>query len=90
MMRSLLAGGAEAAEAFDDERILGEPLAERAKMLLGEHGRRHQHGDLLAVVDRLERGPDRQFGLAVADVAADQAIHGPGALHVALDLGRGT
>ena len=26
-----------------------EPLAERAEVLLREHGRRHEHGDLLAV-----------------------------------------
>ena len=60
---------------FDDERILGQALREGAEVLLGQDGRRHQHGDLLAVVDRLERGPDGQLGLAVADVAADQAIH---------------
>ena len=35
----------------------------------------HQHGDLLAGVDRLERGADGDLGLAVADVAADQAVH---------------
>ena len=58
-------------------------------MLLGQHGRRHQHGDLLAVVDRLERGADGQLGLAVADVAADQPVHRPRPLHVALDLAEG-
>ena len=46
-------------------------LAERAEMLLGKHRGRHEHGDLPAVVDRLERRADRQLGLAVADVAAD-------------------
>ena len=73
----LLAGRAEAAEALDDERILGQALAEGAEVLLGQHGRRHQHGHLLAVVDGLEGGPDGQLGLAVADVAADQAVHRP-------------
>ena len=63
---------------FDDERILGEALAEGAVVLLGEHGRRHQHGDLPAVVDGLEGGADGQLGLAVADVAADEAVHRPG------------
>ena len=57
--------------------ILGHPLAEGAVVLLGQDGRRHQHGDLLAVVDRLERGADGDLGLAVADVAADEAVHRP-------------
>jgi hypothetical protein len=67
----LLAGRAEAAQALDGKRVLGQALRKRAEMLLSEHGRRHQHGDLPAVVDRLERRPHRQLGLAVADVAAD-------------------
>ena len=51
--------------------------AEGAVVLLGQHGRRHEDGDLLAVVDRLERGPHGELGLAVADVAADEAVHRP-------------
>ena len=88
-MRFCSPAGAEAADDLDDERILGQALAEGAKVLLGEHGGRHEHGDLLAVVDGLERGPHGQLGLAVADVAADEAVHRPGPLHVALDLGHG-
>ena len=56
---------------------------ERAVVLLGEHRRRHEDGHLLAVVDGLERGPDGDLGLAVADVAADQPVHRPGLLQVA-------
>ena len=55
-------------------------------MLLHQQGGRHQHRDLLAVLDRLEGGPHRDLGLAVTDVAADEAVHGDGALHVGLDL----
>ena len=40
----------------DLEREGGEPLAERRVVLGGEHGRRHEHRDLLAVLGRLERG----------------------------------
>ena len=83
----LLGGSAEAADALDHERVLRQALAECAKMLLGEHGGRHQHRHLLAVVDGLEGGADGQLGFAVAHVAADEAVHWPGALHVALDLG---
>ena len=42
-----------------------------------------QHGDLLAAQHRHQRRPQRDLGLAVADVAADQAIHGDAVLHVA-------
>ena len=82
----LLAGRFESADGIDHERIIDHPLPERAVMLLGQHGRRHQHGDLLAKLDGFEGGAHRHFRLAVADVAAEQAIHRPGLLHVLLDL----
>ncbi len=66
----LLGLGAESREDVHVERELGQPLAEGPVVLLGEHGGRHQHGHLLPRFDRLERGPHRHFGLAVADVAA--------------------
>ncbi len=44
-------------------------------MLLGQDRGGDEHGDLLAGVDGLEGRADRDLGLAVADVAADQAIH---------------
>ncbi len=79
-------GGLESADGIDHERIVRHPLLERAVVLLGQHGRRHQDRHLLAIFDRLERGPHRQLGFAVTDVAAQQAIHRPGLLHVLLDL----
>ena len=68
---------------------VGEPLAEGPVVLLGQHRRRHQHGHLLAVLDGLERRPHGQFGLAVADVAAQEPVHGDRLLHVGLDLADG-
>ena len=59
-----------------------EPLAERRVVLGREDGRRDEDRDLLAVLRRLERGPERDLGLAVADVADDQPVHRPDALHV--------
>ena len=53
-------------------------------MLLGQHGGRHQHGDLFAAHHRLERRADGHLGLAEADVAADEPIHRLGLLHVPL------
>ncbi len=82
----LLAAGAEAREQLDANRIIRHALAERVEMLLRQHGRRHQHGDLLAVHHRFERGADGDLGFAVADVAADQAVHRLGAFHVGLRL----
>ncbi len=70
----------------DVDRELAHPLGERVVVLLGQQRRRHQDGDLLAVLHRLERRPYRDLGLAVADVAADQPVHRDRLLHVGLDL----
>ena len=51
-------------------------------MLLRQHGRRHEHGDLFAVHHGLERGANGDFGLAEADVAADQPVHRLRSFHV--------
>ena len=56
-------------------------------MLVGQQRGGHQHGDLFAVLNRLERRPHRDLGLAVADVAADHPVHRHRLLHVGLDLG---
>ena len=56
------------------------------EVLKREHGGRREHGDLLAVAQRFERGSHGDFGLAEADVAAQQAVHGMRRFHVALDL----
>src|SRR5687768_17679385 len=42
-----------------------EALAERRPVLVREHGRRDEHRNLMTVGDGLERGPQRDFGLAV-------------------------
>ncbi len=78
--------GLEARERPDRHRELAEPLGERRVVLLHQQRRRHEQDDLLAVLDRLERGAYGDLGLAVADVAADETIHRDRALHVALDL----
>ena len=82
---ALLGGGAEARDVLDRERVVAQPLGERAEVLLGEDRRRHEHQGLLAGVGRLERGAQRDLGLAVADVAADQPVHRALGLHVLLD-----
>ncbi len=72
---ALLPGRAEAADDVDRERVVAQALGERAVVLLGEDRRRGEHEHLLAVVGGLERRAQRDLRLAVADVAADQAVH---------------
>ena len=69
------AGGEEAREHLDPDRVGGEAVGEGLEVLLGEQRRRHEHGGLLAVLDRLEDRPHRDLGLAEADVAADEPVH---------------
>ncbi len=83
---ALLLGRAEAADDIDARQEIPEPLAERLEMLLREHGRRHEHRDLLAIHGRLVGRPDGDLGLAEADIAAQQAVHGFRLLHIGLDL----
>ncbi len=78
--------GEEPAQHLDPHRVAGEAVAEGLEVLLGEQGGRHQHGGLPTVLHRLEHGPERDLGLAEADVAADEAIHRDRQLHVGLDL----
>ena len=66
----------EAAEAVEGRRV----------MLLRQHGRRHEDGDLLSVEHGLHGRAQRDLGLAEADVAAQQTVHGLRRLHVRLDL----
>ncbi len=44
-------------------------------MLEGEDRGGREHGDLLAILHGFEGGAHGDFGFAVADVAAEQAVH---------------
>ena len=79
----LLLRGAEAADHFDGDGKRGEALLESFEVLEGEDGGGREHGDLLVVVDGFEGGAHGDFGFAVADVAAEQAVHGLRGFHVA-------
>ena len=80
---------AEARHHLDVDREAGETLAEGLQVLVGEDGRRRQHRHLVAAVHRLEGGAHGDLGLAVADVAAEQAVHRALALEVLADGGDG-
>ena len=81
-----LLGGLEPAHGGDRDRKSLVTLGEGLVVLLDEQRRRHEHGDLLAVLDGLEGGAHGDLGLAEADVAADQAVHRDRLFHVGLDL----
>ena len=55
-------------------------------MLLGQHGRRDQDRGLQPVQHALHDGAEGHLGLAVAHVAAEQAVHRGGGFHVLFDL----
>jgi hypothetical protein len=73
--RLLLLRRAEARQQLDLCREWREPVGERRPVLLGQHRRRHQHGNLHPVGHRLEGGAKGDLGLAVAHVARDQPVH---------------
>ena len=54
-------------------------------MLLRQDRRRHQESDLLGILHGFERRPQGDLRLAVADVAADQAVHDAAGFHVRFD-----
>ncbi len=87
--RQLLALAAEARHHVHAHGERREARFQRFMMLEGEHGRRREDRHLLAVHHRLEGRAHRHFRLAVADIAAEQAIHRRGRFHVALDVGHG-
>ena len=67
------------------EGKLGHAGGERPLVLLAQQRGGHEHRHLVAGIDRLERRPHRQLGLAVAHVAAQQPVHRPRQAHVVLD-----
>ena len=78
--------GAKARERFDRDRIIGEPVRKGPEVLLGENRGGNEHRDLLAALHRLERGADRNLGLAIPDVADKEPVHRKRTFHVALDV----
>ena len=56
-------------------------------MLLGKYRGRHKEDDLVPLLHDLEGRAKRNLGLAVADIAADQAVHDLSLLEVLLHIG---
>ena len=79
----------EARGLRDIHRMPAQALGERLGVLAREQRRRHHDGDLLAVHGGDEGGAQRHFGLAEADVAADEAIHRPAGIEIVEHRGNG-
>jgi hypothetical protein len=82
-------GRNEARGLRDLDRIAAQPLGKRLEMLAGEQSRRHHDRDLLAVHGGGEGGAQRHFGLAEADIAADEPVHRPAGGQVRHHRGNG-
>ena len=68
------------------QREVFQTLSEAIQMLLGQHGGGDEHGPLQAIHDALEERPEGHFCFAEANIAAEQAIHNLGRLHIGLDF----
>src|SRR5438309_5436242 len=84
--RLLFGGGAEAAQHFYFGGEGGETALERFEVLECEDGGGGKDGNLFAICDSFERGSHRDFRFTVTNIAAEQAIHGRFAFHIALDV----
>ena len=67
----------EPAQGPDSDRIVRQALLEGPAVLFHQDGGGGQDGHLLAVLNRLEGGPDRHLRLSVTHVPANQSVHGP-------------
>jgi len=81
-----LFGRRESVENFNRDGKFREAFGKGSAMLDTQHRRRGQHGDLLARLDGLKGRTHGQLGFAVADIAAQQAVHRNRFGHVAFDL----
>ena len=84
-----LAGFFRLLEAGEHANLHGEAreaFAKRLVVLLCEQGRGYEHGNLFAVLYRLECGTYGDLGFAESHVTGDEAIHGDFSLHVFLHL----
>ncbi len=78
-----LARRPEARHHLNAHRKILHALHKRIVMLLRQNSGRHEICDLFAVLNRLERGTYGNLRLAIAHIAANQAVHDARTLHVA-------
>ncbi len=85
----LLRARAKPREQLDRDGKGREPPQERPEVLVREHRRRREEGHLLAVEHGLEGRAHGDLRFPVADIAAEEPVHRPVGLHVALHVGDG-
>ena len=85
----LFLAGDQARQHGQAQREAGQAALEVAVVLQGQDGRRAEEGHLAAVGHGAQGGAQGHLGLAEADVAADQAVHGKIGLHVGQHLADG-
>ena len=78
--------GFKPAQHLDVHRKAREAVQHRGVMLLHQNRSRREHGGLFAAHHRLEHGAERNLRLAIAHIAAQQAIHHARTFHIALDI----
>ena len=76
-------------EQLHRHRIAAHPLTEGPEVLLGKDRGWGEKGHLLASHERLEGRPQGDFGLAEADITAEESVHRTRGFHVTLDLPQG-
>ncbi len=77
-----LLGRAETREHVEADRVALEAILEILVVLLAEDGRRCEDHHLFPVQGCAQGGSNRDLRLAVADVPADEPIHGLALLHI--------
>ena len=80
----LVLGGREAGQDLNPHREIPEAAHGRGVMLLNGGG--HQNRGLLSIQHAFHHRPEGHLRFPVAHIAAQKAVHGPGLLHVLLDL----
>ena len=64
----------------------GETFGKGFQVLLNQQGRRNEHDDLFAILNRFECRANSHLCLAVADIARDESVHRDRPLHIGFDL----
>src|SRR5262245_32677221 len=79
----------ESAQHDDRDWKCRKPLFERFEMLIAKNGGWRQYRNLFPVPYRLESRAHRYFGLAIANIAADQPVHRHWRLYIPFNVDYG-
>src|SRR5664279_5274797 len=82
----LLGRRPETAQHLNSSGKCRESLFERLEVLKRQHGSGSQHRNLLSISNCFKRGAHSHFRLAVANITAEQSIHGGWLLEIAFNV----